>query len=117
MFNPGGSFKEGLEERVQKAHKAWWKDAQIYRSKNVLGSVKCSRVVEHVCSVFIFGCARWSWSQWTMHDKKGMGDKHDESAFQASTSTRLFDVPRQQIVASMLGEQVNTWVDGCSFAT
>ena len=76
-----------------------------------------------------------------MHDFKGLGDKHDESALQASTSTRLLTCHDNKLLRSlfslhddvndahpaganrlqnknkMLGERVNTWVDGCSFAT
>ena len=35
IFNPAGKMQESLEERMQSANKAWWRDAKIYQSKDV----------------------------------------------------------------------------------
>ena len=53
-LNPQGKTQDCLEERMQNANKAWWRDVQIYRNKDVLWRVKYRRMVEHVCSVFLF---------------------------------------------------------------
>ena len=47
--------KDCLEERIQHANMAWWRDVKIHRSKDVPSRVKCRRMVEHVYSVFCFG--------------------------------------------------------------
>ena len=48
------------EARMQKAHKAWWRDAKMHRSKDVPWRVRCRSMVEQVYGVFSFECARWS---------------------------------------------------------
>ena len=32
---PAGEMQDSLEERMQRANKAWWRDAKNYRSKDV----------------------------------------------------------------------------------
>ena len=53
-MNRQGKTHECLEERMQSANKAWWRDGKIYRSKDVPWRVKCGEMVEHVYSVFVF---------------------------------------------------------------
>ena len=40
-MNRQGKTHECLEERMQSANKAWWRDGKIYRSKDVPWRVKC----------------------------------------------------------------------------
>ena len=61
-LNRQGKTHEGIEERMQSANKDWWRDAKIYRSNDVSWRVKCSRMVEHLYSVFCFGGENWSWT-------------------------------------------------------
>ena len=51
--------KDHLEERMQSANTAWWREMKINRSKDVPWSVKCKRMAEQLYSVFCFGR---SWS-------------------------------------------------------
>ena len=62
-MNRQGKAHEGVEERMQSANKAWWKDVKIYRSKDVPWRVKCRRIMEHGPSVFCFGSENWSWTR------------------------------------------------------
>ena len=41
-----------IEERMQAANKAWWRDVKIYIRKEVPWIIKCRRMVEHVHNVF-----------------------------------------------------------------
>ena len=52
MFGRDGRMQISLEERVQSADKAWWKDAKLYRCKSVSWNIKCPRVIDRVYSVF-----------------------------------------------------------------
>ena len=45
---------DAVEERMQSANKASWKDIKIYRSKDVPWRFKCQRLVDHVYAVFTF---------------------------------------------------------------
>ena len=45
-----GETQDCLEDRMQHANKAWWRD------------VKCRRMVEHLHSAFCLGSEHWSWS-------------------------------------------------------
>ena len=54
IFNPASKSQESLEELMQNTNKAWWRDARVYRSKDVPRRVKCKRMVEPVYSVFCF---------------------------------------------------------------
>ena len=53
LCNPTSKSHECAKERerVQKTNKAWWRDARIYRSKDVPWRIKCKRMVEQVYSV------------------------------------------------------------------
>ena len=64
-MNRQGKTHECLEERMQCANKAWWKDVKIHRSIDVPWRVECSRMVEHVYSACCFGSENWSWSHAT----------------------------------------------------
>ena len=56
----------GCTMNRQAANKAWWRDAKIYRSKDVSWRERCRRMVEHVCNVFCLGNENWSGSRATM---------------------------------------------------
>ena len=56
---------DAMEERMQSANKAFWKDIMVCRRKDVPWRIK---LVDHVNSVFSFGSENWS-SQWT--DSRG----------------------------------------------
>ena len=43
---------DAIEERMQSANKAFWKDILVYRSKDVPWRIKCRRLVDHVYSTF-----------------------------------------------------------------
>ena len=75
-----GKADEGIEERMQSANKAWWKDVKTYRSKDVPWRVKCRRMAEHVYSVFCSGSEKWSWTQKTLKQNLKMRNKVDESS-------------------------------------
>ena len=62
-FNQAGRMQDCLEERMQNANKFRWRDAKIYRNKDVPWRVKCWRKVEHFYSVFCFGSENVSCSQ------------------------------------------------------
>ena len=47
-----GKAHEGIEERMQSANRACWRDVKIYRSKDVPWRVKGRRMVEHVLQRF-----------------------------------------------------------------
>ena len=56
---------------MQHARKAWWRDVKIHRSQNVPWRAKCSRMMEHVYSVFYCGSENRSWSRATLDRIKG----------------------------------------------
>ena len=60
---------DGIEERMQSANKAWWRDVKIYRSKDKPWRFKCRRMVEHVYSVF--SCGSDNWTLKTSTESKG----------------------------------------------
>ena len=64
------TFKILIEERMQSANKAFWKDIKIYRNKDVPWRVICRRLVDHVYPVFCFGSENWSWTVETMNKIK-----------------------------------------------
>ena len=53
-FNQAGRMQDSLDERMQSASTAWWRNVKIYRSNDVPQRVKCRRRVEQVCSVILF---------------------------------------------------------------
>ena len=75
IFNQAGRTQDSLEERMQSANKAWWRDVKIYRSKDVPWRVKCMVMLEHVYSVFCFGSESWSWSRAILDRMKGWETK------------------------------------------
>ena len=62
---------DAVEERMQSAKKAFWKDILIYKSKDVPWKIKCQRLVDNVCAVFAFGSENWSWTIQTIEKIKG----------------------------------------------
>ena len=60
-LNRQGKTQDSLEERIENANEAWWRDATFYRSKDIPWRVKCRRMVKHVYSVFCCGSENWSW--------------------------------------------------------
>ena len=50
---------DAVEERMQPANKAFWRDIKIYKSKEVPRRKKCQRLVDHVYA-FFFGSENWS---------------------------------------------------------
>ena len=60
MMNRQGETCDAVEERVQSAKKAFWKDIKIHKSKDVPWRIKCQRLVDHVCAVFSSGSENWS---------------------------------------------------------
>ena len=65
-MNSQGTTLDAIEERMQSANKANWRDILVYRSKDVPWRIKCGRLVDHVYSVFSFGSELWSLSIQTM---------------------------------------------------
>ena len=45
---------DAVEERMHSADKAFWKDLQKYKSKDVPWKIKCQRLVDHIYAVFAF---------------------------------------------------------------
>ena len=65
-MNRQGKTCDAVEDRMQSANKAFWKDCVIFKSKDVPWKVKCQRLVDHVFVIFAFGNENWSWPQQTM---------------------------------------------------
>ena len=65
-MNRQGKTCEAVEERMQSADKAFWKDFMIHKSKDVPWRIKCLRLVDHMCAVFSFGSENLSWTQQTL---------------------------------------------------
>ena len=74
-FHCEGKMQDCVEERMQCANKARWRNVKIYRSKDVPWRVKCRRMVEQVCSVFCFGSENGCWSQAVVDRIKGRETK------------------------------------------
>ena len=53
-MNRQGKTCDAVEQRMQSADKAYWKDIMIYKSKDVPWRIKCKRLVDHVYAVFPF---------------------------------------------------------------
>ena len=73
-----GKTCDAVEERMQSANKAFWKDIKIFKSKDVLWRIICQRLVEHVHAVFSFGSETWSWTQQTLEKMKKVGNKNND---------------------------------------
>ena len=69
-MNRQGTTLDAIEERMQSANKANWRDILVYRSKDVPSRIKCGRLVNHVYSVFSFGSEIWSLTIQTMDSTK-----------------------------------------------
>ena len=83
-MNRQGKKCDALEERMQSANKAFWKDIMIYRSKDVPWKVKRQRVVDHVYAVFAFWSENWSWTQQTLVDYHLRGNDYSFDALQTN---------------------------------
>ena len=92
-MNRQGKTYDAVEERMQSANKAFWKDILFCISKDVPWMIKCQRLVDHVYAVFAFGSENWSWTIQTMEKIKG---------WETKTMTRLFRLKRRK---------EETWVD------
>ena len=66
MMKRQGKTCDAVEERMQAATKAFWKDIKIFKSKYVPWRMKCQRLVDHVYAVFSFASETWSWTQQTL---------------------------------------------------
>ena len=60
---------DAVEERLQSANKAFWKDIMIYKSKDVPWRVHNHRLVD-TCVRFSFGSENWAWTQLTLENLK-----------------------------------------------
>ena len=54
-MNRRGNLSDAIEDIMQSANKAFWKDILIFKSKDVLWKVRCRSLVDHVYAVFAFG--------------------------------------------------------------
>ena len=54
-MNRQGKTHDAIEERMQFANRAYWKDFLVYKSKDIPWMIKCRRLVDHVFAVFSFG--------------------------------------------------------------
>ena len=52
FFNSEGKVQDSLEERMESANKAWWRDATIYRSEDAPWRITCRRMVDQVRILF-----------------------------------------------------------------
>ena len=82
-----GKSRDAVEERMQSASKAFWKDILIYKSKDVPWKVKCQRLVDHVCAVFAFGSENLPWTIQALEKIKG---------WETKTMSRLFRIKRHK---------------------
>ena len=69
VMNRQGKTCDAVEERMQSANKAFWKDIMMFKNKDVPSRVKCQRLVDHVYAVFSFGSENCSWTQQTLENK------------------------------------------------
>ena len=53
---------KSLEEKMQSANKAWWREVKIYQRKVVPWRIEMQKMVDQVYSVFCFGSENISWS-------------------------------------------------------
>ena len=71
VMNRKGKSDDAIEERMQSANKAFWKDILISKSKDVPWKMQCRRLVDHVYAVFAFGSENWPWTVLTVDKTKG----------------------------------------------
>ena len=93
LMNRQGKTCDAVEERIQSANKAFWKDIKIFRSKDTPWRIKCRRLVDHVYLVFSFGSETVSWTQQTLQKIIG---------WETKIMTKLSCLKRQK---------KETWVD------
>ena len=62
-MNRQGKTHDAIEERMQSANKAYWKDVMIYKSKDVPWKIKCRRLGNHVYAVLSFGSENRTWTE------------------------------------------------------
>ena len=86
--NRQGRTCDAVEERMQSANKAFWKDIMIYKSKDLPWRVKCQRPVDHVYAVFSSGSETWSWTQQTLAKIKGWETKAMTKLFRLKDDKR-----------------------------
>ena len=72
--NREGKMQDALDETIQNADKAWWRDVKIFGSKDVPWRVKCRRVVDQVYSLFCFESENWCWGQAVTERIRGLGN-------------------------------------------
>ena len=84
-MNKQGKTQDAIEERMQSASKASWKDFLIYTSEDIPQKIKCRRLVDHVFAVFSFGSENWSWTIKTLERIK---------EWETKTMLRLFRFKR-----------------------
>ena len=72
IFNPAGKMQDSLDERMQSANKAWWRDVKIDRSKVVPWRIKnaTERWIKST-AYSVFGSESWSWSRAILDRIKG----------------------------------------------
>ena len=87
VMNRQGKTCDAVQERMQSADKAFWKDIMIFKSKDVPWRIKCKRLVDHVNAVLSSGSETWSWTQQTLGKNKG---------WDTTKSTKLFRLKRQK---------------------
>ena len=87
LVNRQGKTCGAVEERMQSANKAFWKDIKIYKTKDVPWRIN------HVYAVFSFGSETWSW---THHPFEKV------QRWETKIMTKLFSLKRQK---------EETWVD------
>ena len=78
VMNRQGNTCDAVEERMQSADKAFWKDTMRCKSKDVPWRITCQRLVDHVYAVFSLGSEKWSWTQQTLDKIKGGKQNNDE---------------------------------------
>ena len=74
-LNQAGKTQSCLEERMQDASMAWWRDHDLQKQRCTVEKKKWRRMVEHVCSAFCCGSENRSWSQPILDRMKGLKAK------------------------------------------
>ena len=95
-MNRQGKTHDAVEERMPSANKAFWKDIEIYKGKDVPWRIKCQRLVDHVYAVFSFGSETWSWTQQTLKNQKVGNKNNDEVVPPEKTKKRRGSNTRQE---------------------
>ena len=92
--------KGAVEERLQSAKKACWKDIMTHKCKDVPWKVKCQRLVDHVYAVFTLESENWSWTQQTMEKSKDGKPRrwHDYSVWKDVRTRRGSNTTRERVI-------------------